>query len=129
MASRDAVEALFELPFFAQIMPQLVQPMYAAIAQHVTDDEEEAARFLAGANEVNTKVYEGMIKLCKDFYVEVLSDEEVAVMVEVYQNPAFMKLMALMPTVMPRMIDWFEENGEELERLYDEAAGVTEEDT
>lgn len=128
MASRDAVEKLFALPFFEQIMPQLVQPMYAAIAQHVTDDEEEAARFLAGANEVNTKVYEGMIKLCKDFYVEVLTDEEVAVMVEVYQNPAFLKLMALMPTVMPRMIGWFEENGEELERLYDEAAGITEED-
>mgnify|MGYP001135936346 CR=1 FL=1 len=123
MASKAKVAELFELPYFKQMIPQYVQPMMAAYAEIATDSAEEAAEYLAATEAVSEKVFTGMLAMVRGFYEEVMTDEEVAVMIDIYQNPAFMKLMEMMPKMMPRMVDWFEENEEMLMQTVADAMG------
>lgn len=127
MADKMNVERLFTLPYFQQTFDQMVKPMADATGQVLCAQNDIDPKLLARATEEAHKfIYQGMVELVMNLYVEVLSDEEVEFLREAYQHPTFLKLQNSMQSMMPMMVAWFEENQEliqrSIERALDEAA-------
>lgn len=130
MASREKVDQLFELPIFKELMPSMLQPMQEAFADFIIDDPDERSSYLHDAMVIQGDMYDAMIAIVKDMYEASLTDEEADVLIEMYQVPAFMKLVKMMPTMMPRFFQWIHDNQEELtEKLSQVGATDDEKDT
>lgn len=127
MADKLNVERLFTLPYFQQMFDQMVKPMADTLGQILCDDDGIDPRLIAKVTEeAHRHIYQGMVELVMNLYVEVLSDEEVEFLREAYQHPAFLKLQNSMQSMMPMMVAWFEENQgliqRSIERALDEAS-------
>lgn len=127
MADKLNVERLFTLPYFQQMFDQMVRPMADTMGQILCADDDIDPRLIAKVTEeAHRYIYQGMMELVMNLYIEVLSDEDVEFLREAYQHPAFLKLQNSMQSMMPMMVAWFEENQEliqrSIERALDEAA-------
>ncbi len=121
MADRSEVEVLVNLPFFQNLFDQMMSPMLSSLDSYSADDVFPSEGSKESAVEAYRFIFDGMIEISADFYCEILTNSEVRELVVMYQSPVFLKLQVSMEQIMPKMLNWFEQNEERIDDLLEKA--------
>lgn len=117
MADKLNVERLFSLPYFQQMFDQMIKPLNDSLGQiHCAEDGLDPELYARITEEANRYIYQGLTGIMMDFFVDVLTDEDVDFLRAAYQHPAFLKLQLNLQSTIPMMIAWFEDNQEIIRR-------------
>jgi len=132
MADRNKVRALMQLPYYENLFEQMAKPLSEAgmrVTATMLGDDYTDIDALAKANEQTLQfIMDGVMSLTVDIYVEELSDADIDALALIVQDPVMLKLLDLTSQTAPRMVAWFEENAETIERMATEAAEQLQQD-
>jgi len=118
MADREKIKILFEKLNLKEQFSAISAQASRAFGERIGKEEGRVldSEMIELHKKIHTYVFGRMIDYTMDVFERHFTDEELNKFIDFYLSPAYQKMLELVPTLVPSMIDFLSEVAEEVDR-------------